>query len=320
MLALVGINIFWAGSSVAAKVALEYISPMTLAFLRFSVAAVLMYLTSRMFRVDLRVARSDWPRFWAMGVLGLAFTYVLTYVGMRYTMASHAALLIATEPVFIAILSAVFLRERLRGTRVLAILVGLAGVYIIVNNGVRPVGVSVRLVGDALITLALVCEAMASVVGKQLVSRYHPMAVISYEMTIGGLALAPFASWELFGPLAMSTQHHGVDAHMVSCATLPGGPGHLALTSASAWAVLYLILPCTVLGYTVWYTLLEGRDAGEMSVSLYIQPAVGALLGWYFLGDHITAYTLGGGALVFVALFVLTMSRARTGPIPPATD
>lgn len=299
LLALAGINVLWAGSSVAAKIALGGIPPLSLAFFRFSIAAVLMYLTATALKVDLRVARRDWGRFWAMGLLGLACTYVLTYIGIRYTMASHAALLIATEPVFLTILSVLVLRETMPPFKIGAIALGLAGVYFIVCNGWKPMGMSSRLFGDGLITLALIFESMASIVGKHLVTKYPAVAVITYEMTIGALVLAPLSAWELFSK---------------------AGHGHIALTHASLWALAYLIVPCTVISYTVWYKLLEGRDAGEMSVSLYVQPVAGAILGWYFLGDHISGFTIAGTALVFGALFVLTAAGVRAMPVPPPSD
>ena len=90
---------------------------MTLAFARFWLAAVLLYALAGALRVDLRVARRDWGLFWAMGGLGLALTYLLYYVGVRQTTAADAALLTAAEPVFLAVLSVLLLRERLPAPR-----------------------------------------------------------------------------------------------------------------------------------------------------------------------------------------------------------
>ena len=297
ILALSAINFLWAGTAVAAKVALESVSPLTLAFFRFSLAAVLMYAVARLMRVDLRVRRRDWSRFWAMGVLGLTFTYVLTYVGMRHTMASHAALLIATEPVFLTILSALFLRERMTAPKVCAITVGLAGVYLIVCNGWLPHAAGGTLLGDGLIALGLIFEVSASIVGKGLVERYPAVSVMTYEMTIGALALAPLCVWEMLAPAGHGSHHF-----------FPLALGALA----------YLIVPCTVLAYTVWYTILERRDASEMSPFLYIQPVAGAFLGWWLLGDRISLFTVWGALLVLLALMALTSagSADKVRPLP----
>jgi len=297
ILSLSAINVLWAGTAVAAKVALDSVSPLTLAFFRFSFAALLMYAVARLIKVDLRVRRSDWGRFWAMGVIGLACTYVFTYIGMRYTMASHAALLIATEPVLLTILSAIFLREKMTAAKVGAIALGLAGVYLIVCNGWIPHGKAGTLIGDGLIAVGLLFEVSASIVGKRLVEQYPAVSVMTYEMTIAGIALAPLCVWEMFSPASHS---------------------HIHFHALSILALLYLIVPCTVLGYTVWYTILERRDASEMSPFLYIQPVVGAFLGWWLLGDHISDFTIGGAVLVMVALMTLTTFSGanKAKPLP----
>lgn len=111
LLLLVGINLLWAGSSLAAKIALEHLPPMTLAFARFSLSALLMYAVALGLKVDLRVARRDWGAFWAMGVLGLALTYLLAYQGLALTTVTNLALLHATETVFLSVLAFFFSRR-----------------------------------------------------------------------------------------------------------------------------------------------------------------------------------------------------------------
>ena len=124
---------------------------------------------------------------------------------------------------------------------------------------------------------------------------------MTYQMTSGAIALAPFAVWEL---------------------TRRALHGHaLAMPPASAlWSLLYLVLPCTVFAYTVWFTVLDKREAGEMSVFLFVQPVAGALLGVTFLHDPVTAYTVVGALLVLAALVLINRRPALPGtpPAPPA--
>jgi drug/metabolite transporter (DMT)-like permease len=285
---LVGINVLWGGSSLAAKVALgteahPQFPPMTLAFARFSMAAVLMYSVALWLRVDLAVSRRDWGRFWAMGVLGLAATYLLGYVGIRQTTASEAALIIATEPVFLVLLSFFFWRERLSVFKIGGIAAGLAGVYLVIADGWTPAHLSGAIRGDLLIAAGLIFEASSSIVGKGLVARYPTVTVMTYQMATGSLTLAPFAASELIR------------------AAQGGHPS--ALPSVNAWLSLtYLVLPCTVLAYTVWFMILDKRGAGEMSVFLFIQPVVGMLLGVCFLHDALTAFKVGGALLVLLGI------------------
>ena len=292
---LVGINLLWAGSSLAAKIALSSIPPMTLAFTRFSVAALLMYGIARVRKVDLGVARRDWGAFWAMGVLGLAMTYLLAYQGLRLTTASNFALLHATETVFLSVLAFFFLKEALPRTKLLGIGLGLAGVYLIISDGFSLPSLSHSTLGNLLIALALAFEASSSIVGKNLLARYPPLSVVTYQMLSGAVALAPFAAYEL--------------THQIAA-------GHpLILPPASAlWSLLYLIVPCTVLGYLIWFSILDRCEASEMSVFLFIQPVAGAALGAYFLDDKITLFTVIGAVLVLLAVGLVNRPPPEPSP------
>lgn len=297
LLLLIGINLLWAGSSLAAKIALSSIPPMTLAFARFALAALLMYGVARLRGVDLRVARRDWGAFWAMGILGLALTYLLQYVGLSLTTVSNAALLHATETVFLSILAFVFLREAMPRVKVAGIVVGLAGVYLIIANGWRLPSFSGATEGNLLIALALAFEAGSSILGKGLVARYPILSVVTYQMLSGAVALAPFCLFELLRGAA-----HG---HPL---TLPPAP--------ALWSLVYLILPCTVFGYLVWFTVLDKHQASEMSVFLFVQPVAGAFLGAFFLGDKVTPFTVVGAVLVLLAVSLVNR-RPHPSPAPP---
>ena len=298
LLLLVGINLLWAGSSLAAKLAVETIPPMTLAFARFSVAALLMYGIALWRKVDLRVAKRDWSVFWAMGILGLALTYLLAYQGLRLTTASNFALLHATETVFLSLLAFFFLGEALPLAKMLGIGLGLFGVYLIIANGWVPHGFSRSAQGNLLIALALAFEASSSIVGKNLLARYPPLSVVTYQMLSGSVALAPFCAYEL--------THQIASGHPL---TLP--------PASTLWALLYLIVPCTVLGYLAWFSILDKTDASEMSVFLFIQPVAGALLGAYFLGDKITLFTVVGALLVLLAVGLVNRRSPSIPSAPP---
>ncbi len=303
---LVGINILWGGSSLATKIALG--SPqhpglpfMTLAFTRFSFAAVLMYAVAKALGVNLAVSRRDWGRFWAMGIVGLACTYLLSYAGLARTSVADASLLIATEPVFLALLAWAFLREAMPAAKLGGIAAGLAGVYLIVNGGFVPRPFSGMAAGDLLITLGLVFEAGSSVLGKGLVARYPAVSVMTYQMTAGAIALAPFAVWEMLRPVSVS----------------PAVPlAHLPVLLS----LLYLVLPCTVLAYTAWFTILDKHEAGSMSVFLFLQPLIGTALGALFAHDHLTRFTVAGGMLVLTGIGLINRRPPAPGslPLPPS--
>ena len=285
---LVLVNVIWAGSAVATKTALVDVPPMLLAFARFSFSGLLLYALALWRGVDMRVVRRDWLAFWAFGTFGLCITYLFVYAGIHRTSATVSSLLIASEPVFITVLSYLILHEQVTQMRVAGVVLGLAGVYLIIENGWRIHDLSGGGLGDILIATGLLFESGSVVVGKRLVGKYPPLSVVTYQMTIGAIALAPFAAYDFFHVV-----HYGHPLH---------------LSAATIWSVLYLILPCTVLGYMVWFTLLESCGPGEMSPFVFIQPVVGVLLGNLIRHDVITVPIAAGGCLIVGGIAVITIA------------
>jgi len=297
---LVLVNVIWAGSTVATKTALVDVPPMLLAFTRFSISGLLLYSVALWRGIDMRVERRDWLAFWAFGTFGLCITYLFVYAGIHRTSATVSSLLIASEPVFLTVLSYLVLHEQITQMRVVGVLIGLVGVYLIVENGWTIHDLNGGGVGDMLIATGLLFESASVVVGKRLVSKYSPVSVVTYQMTIGAIALAPFAAYDFFHVV-----HHGHPFH---------------LSAAAVWSVLYLILPCTVFGYMVWFTLLESRGPGEMSPFVFIQPIVGVLLGHLIRHDVITIPIAAGGCLIVGGIVIITVASRYGNAKPFAPD
>jgi len=284
---LIIVNVIWAGSTVATKTALTDVPAMVLAFSRFSLSAILLYALALWRGVDLRVAKSDWLAFWAIGTFGLCITYLFVYAGIHRTSATASSLLIASEPVFLTVLSYLVLHEHVSQIRVAGVVLGLIGVYLIVENGWVFRGLNGGGAGDLLIAVGLLFESASVIVGKGLVSKYPPISVVTYQMTIGAIALAPFAAVQFF-----HTVHYGHPIH---------------LSPATVWSVVYLILPCTVFGYMAWFTVLEKHGPGEISLFVFIQPVIGVLLGHMIRHEAVTWTTALGGLLIVAGIAIITV-------------
>jgi drug/metabolite transporter (DMT)-like permease len=86
--------------------------------------------------------------------------------------------------------------------------------------------------------------------------------------------------------------------------------------NAEAWgAVLFLAVPCTVIGYTLWYILLEHLPAGVLGVFIFIQPVVGVALGVRFRGERLSMFLLLGALFIVLGVWITGRSRAAE-PIP----
>lgn len=290
LLVLLLANVIWGGSYVAAKIALADLSPASLAFLRFALAAVIAVPLAWRVRADLRLRRHDIYAVAVIGVLGVALSYLVGYLGMNWTTASDAALVISAEPLFTVMLAVVFLSEPLGWRRAGALALGMAGAYIIVGNGRAP-GVllsSRQAIGNLLVVASLLGEAGYTVLGKHIMRTNRPLVVTLYAIWIGAAVLLP-VTLVLHAP---GTPHQQGNW---TAGLLP--------TSGTTWlALVYLSAGCTIGAYLLWNVALTRVQANVASVFLFVQPVVGALLGVLILHDPLTIATLLGSGAIFVAV------------------
>jgi drug/metabolite transporter (DMT)-like permease len=272
---MAGINLLWGASSVAAKHALDAFGPFSLATLRFLPAGMILLLLSRRQGRFPSVPRSDWFSFLLLGVFGIFLTYSIFYVGVTATTASDASLLVAGEPMLIALAARVFLGERLSGRQWFGMLVGLAGVYLIAGQAL----------GNRIALLGLCCESFVSVVAKRLTMKYPGLFVIGIEMLIGSALLLPFAVREVMQRLPT--------------------PDTSALLGC-----LYLVLICSALCYGVWFRLMERFPVSAMGVFILLQPMIGPFYGWVLRNEALRKGSAVGGALVIVGIALTALKNS----------
>ena len=130
------VSLIWAGNFIAAKVALQVVGPITLSALRAVLATgVLLWYVRFTHQTWPSVSAADLRIFVTLALTGLVTNTTIWYYGMHRTLAINAAILGAMGPVFVALLSATWLRERLSRLNLLGILVSSAGVVLTVTRG-----------------------------------------------------------------------------------------------------------------------------------------------------------------------------------------
>jgi drug/metabolite transporter (DMT)-like permease len=227
-----------------------------------------------------------------MGVLGYALPLVLASYGIRHSTATNASLLIAIEPLGIALAGAVILGERLTRPRILALVLGAVGATVLVVAGVPFVTTAVapHPAGDLLLVASGLAWAAYSIAGKRLLARYDPIAVSTASLVVALPCLLPVAAAEAAG--------------------FAWEPARLPAAVAAA-VVLGLAVSA---GMTVlWNLALRAMDASRLAGFVFLQPLTGVALGALLLGEEIGPYALAGGGLVLAAVYVLLREdRAAT--------
>lgn len=292
---MVAMNAVWGASYLVAAVGLKEMSPGGLAAWRFLVTSALMFPLLALTRTSARLTRRDLPVVAVIGIVTVAGTYLLNYTGIGMDSATDRAVVSPLEPVALAVLAFLFLGERMNRRQWLGILVACAGAYfLIARKALGGHGWHIReMAGQGLMLLSFFTEGLYSILGKPLLSRIAPLALTTCAMTFAALFL--FLVMGLTGGLP------------------PPPP------STRAWAaVLFLAIPCTVIGYTLWYVLLERLPAGVLGVFIFVQPVVGVALGIRFEGERLGPWLILGAALIAAGVWLTGAPAEYPEPEPGA--
>jgi drug/metabolite transporter (DMT)-like permease len=128
---LILVSLVWAGSFIVVERATTEMDPIDLGFLRFLVATPLMFVLVVLLRKPLRLPKKEAPWLIILGLTGVTLLYIFQFLGIHFTNAPTASVLINTNVIFIAIFSGLFLHERLSRKRIAGIVLSFFGVFII---------------------------------------------------------------------------------------------------------------------------------------------------------------------------------------------
>jgi O-acetylserine/cysteine efflux transporter len=262
--ALTAAGLLWGTTVPLSKVALEWLPPAWLTLVRFTVAAAILLVAARS-----RVRAAFTPAILVSGAIGYGGTVLLQNAGIARTSVSHAALLIGTTPVLVAVIAALWQRSVARPVAWVGFAVSLAGVGLIAGGG----GGGATFVGDALVLASLMLSAAFTVAQTRLLRGQDPVAVTAVQFLAAAVAVVPAAA--LSGGMPAVSGSAGV------------------LLATMGLATVGTTLPFTLFAYG--QLRLPAEVAGAF---LNIEPLVGAVLGVIAFGDPAGPAQLVGGTAI----------------------
>ena len=281
--ALVATMIFWGLSFVATKVALESIPTFTLVFVRFSMAT-LIFLLLRQGRKWPSFRRKDHVKMVLLALFEPGLYFIFETIGLQHTSAPKTALIIATIPVVVLVLSAVMLGERTGVTSIAGIILSFGGIALLVV-GDPEFGWSFEgsFLGDLLIGGAVVSASLYMIFARDLGRNYSSVEITFVQIVYGAVFFCLPFIWEL-PDLALST-----------------------ITLRSSVAVIYLTVFATVGGFLCYNFALSQVPVSRAAVFVNGIPVVTAIGAWVLLDERLTVIQAGGGGLVLVAVFLTNL-------------
>ena len=268
------------GTHIVAKAVLRDVDAVTLTFLRSLISTFGLGIFLLAKRATVKIERQDWWRLGLLGLLGLPINQFFYLYGMRFSTAANGALLYATTPVFILVLSHYILKERVTPKKSLGILFAFIGVVSVIFE--RGVDFSSEYTfGNLMILIAVVAWAMFTIFGKPMILKYGAMQTTSLTLILGTLIFLPIgATFSMSFPYSQLTAAH--------------------------WAgILYLGVGTSIFGYVLWYYALGRIEASKLAVFANGQPIVATLLSLVFLHSTITGSFVVGG-IITIAGVILT--------------
>ncbi|MFS8603326.1 DMT family transporter [Priestia megaterium] len=270
----------WASAFPVIQIGLESFSPQHLAFVRLSIASVVLLVIAIATRMRLPDIK-DIPLLLALGFLGFTVYHTALNIGEKTVSAGIASLLISTTPIFSAFLAIFFFHETFGKRKWIGSAVSFAGVALLTfskENFVHSAN------GILLILLAALAESIYIVCQKDLLKKYGFLSFVTYSIWGATISMLIF---------------------------LPGlGTDFLNISFRSAISVIYLGLFPTVIPYIVLAYLTSRVGSAEAAISLYLTPALSFFLAWLLLKD-IPSVAAIVGSIITLCGVLLTHSKRR---------
>ena len=273
--------IFWGGTFVAGRSLAQNVGPFSAAFFRFAIASVfLVFLTWKIEGKLSALKRSQILPVLLLGVTGVFCYNLFFFKGLKLIEAGRAAIIIANNPIFIAIFSAVFFKEKLNAVKTAGIMISVSGAIVAISRGNLAELLQGNIGwGEFYIFLCVASWVVFSLLGKAVMSGLSPLASVTYSSLTGTIMLFIPAFRE----------------GLTNC---------IHYSMSDWWNIFYLGFFGTVLGF-VWF--YEGiNQIGPTKAGLFINfvPISAILSAYLILDEPLTISLLIGTILVTAGVYL----------------
>ncbi|WP_135824397.1 DMT family transporter [Halorussus ruber] len=284
----VALGAIWGGAYPAIKTGLQYVSPVLYAAIRYDVASVLMvgYVAYSTDYWRPRT-RADWVNVALGGVLIIAAYNGFLFVGETSIPSAVAGILVGLMPILTTVFSGALLPDTdLTSAGVVGVLLGFAGILVISRPDPSNL-LSSDVFGQLFVLGAAASMALGSVLTERFDADQPAVTMEAWSMLVGSVVL-----------------------HAAAFAR-PGGS--VEFTAELVVMIAYLSVLSSAVAYFIYFDLLDRVGAFEMNFIAYAAAAFGALFGWLFLSEQITAYTVGGYLCILGGFLLLKKDEIRDG-------
>jgi drug/metabolite transporter (DMT)-like permease len=284
------IYLVWGSTFLAIRVGVHEVPPLLFAALRFFTAGALLFGWMLLRRETIPNLR-QWGSIALLAVLIFVGDYGLLFWAEQRVPSGIAAVMMATIPAFTALAEIAILRtQRLTLRLTAALLIGLAGVAVLVSRGLHLGGSPISRSGACALIAGSIFWSVASVLNRKLPLPASKAMSSGAQMLAGGvfltMAAAGFGEFHEFHPAAISLR---------------------------AWmALIYLVLAGSILGFTCYVWLIHHHSPTKVGTYAYVNPIVAVLLGYFVAGEPLGLRTIAGTLCVLFGVIAITTTPAKS--------
>ncbi|PEA13552.1 EamA family transporter [Bacillus thuringiensis] len=276
----------WGGMYVVSKYVLDFIPPLTLVWLRFIIAFVVLYgilkLAEKKQKKKVTIRKKDWLLFAWIGFIGYFISITCQFIGTKLSDAHTGSLVTSATPAFMVIFAALILKEKLTARRLLSTIIATIGVIIVIGWDIE---IGSYFIGTIILVGAAITWALLSIYVKIASIQFSSLVITTYAIFFSLFFITPFMIGEL-----QTSSIGTVNTYVIL-------------------GVLYLGIVSTAGAFFLWNKGLDLMDASIGSLFFFFQPIVGSLLGWLLLNETLNSNFFIGGILIICSVFITTFEK-----------
>ncbi|CAM5208328.1 Threonine/homoserine efflux transporter RhtA OS=Ureibacillus acetophenoni OX=614649 GN=SAMN05877842_10720 PE=3 SV=1 [Ureibacillus acetophenoni] len=277
-LLLILATLLWGGNFVFGRAVTGEIPPFTLAFLRWCLAFLIFFpIAYKSTKRDWSKIKAHWPIVIVLALTGVASFNTLVYIGVYFTTSINGSLMNSLTPIFLYILSFVFLKIKVSRNQIFGTAISLIGVVIILTKGSIENLINFTFnIGDLIVIVAVFCWSIYSLLVKQYADRLPGFSTFLVSIGLGAIMLMPFSMYELANlesPINWSAKTIG--------------------------AILFLGIFASIVAFLCWNKGVVEIGANRAGIFLNLIPVFVTIFATIFIGEQLHfAQILGGLAVI----------------------
>lgn len=279
--------VLWGGTPAATKIAIISINPIIVATLRTIIAASVLLPIAVLMNLDTPRDKRSWVVLLVSSVFNFVATGLLLTIGMQYTSAAHAGIILGAGPIISGSISFATTGKWPRWIWWLGASIAMGGEILLI--GYRPEGIGTgasTTVGDLIILLSAVCSCAGFVSAERLSTKIGVRSTIAWTIIVAGLVQLPI--------LGLSQNWAHFDG--------------TSFSAISWFSVLYLVVFTTIIGYAAWYWAISKEGVSHLSPFLFVPPIVNLIIAYAIFKEPLT-YTIVISLIAIISGVAITRTE-----------